>query len=62
MSKIHMVACDDGLKFMNLINNFIADKQVIDIKYQSHVYHTEYRNGVPSNVLVNDRAMIIYEE
>lgn len=41
---------------------FIADKKVIDIKYQSMNLTLKFTNGVPSESIIVDRALIIYEE
>lgn len=63
MTKICMFAGDDALTLQNHVNNFIKDKKVIDIKYQSCVYSSEFRsNGTPANIHVNDRIIVIYEE
>lgn len=41
---------------------FIADKKVVDIKYQSMTLVLRFTNGVPSETTIVDRALIIYEE
>ena len=53
---------DDPAAFQSSINAFIADKKVIDIKYQSMNLTLEFTNGVPSESTIVDRALIIYEE
>ena len=62
----HMKVCilsnDDPAAFQSSINAFIADKKVIDIKYQSMNLTLEFTNGVPSESTIVDRALIIYEE
>lgn len=43
------------------INEFIKDKPVIDIKYQSMGLATRYNaTGVPTNIVVYDRALVMY--
>lgn len=43
------------------INEFIKDKPVIDIKYQSMGLATRYNaTGIPTNVVVYDRALVMY--
>lgn len=62
----HMKVCilsnDDPAAFQSSINAFIADKKVIDIKYQSMNLTLKFTNGVPSESIIVDRALIIYEE
>ena len=56
MTKVHIIATNNAYAFVEAINNFISNKKVIDIKYQSTTC-TDI-NG-PT---INDRALIIYEE
>lgn len=45
------------------VNEFIKDKTVIDIKYQSVLVHRTYSpNGIPIRSAINDRVLIIYQE
>lgn len=45
----------------NEINEFIKDKPVIDIKYQSMGLTIQYNaTGIPINVTVCDRALVMY--
>ena len=45
------------------INEFIKDKPVIDIKYQSMGLATRYNaTGIPTNVVVYDRALVMYAD
>ena len=60
--KVCLLANDDPAAFQSSINAFIADKKVIDIKYQSMNLTLEFTNGVPSESTIVDRALIIYEE
>lgn len=60
--KVCILSNDDPAAFQSSINAFIADKKVIDIKYQSMNLTLEFTNGVPSETTIVDRALIIYEE
>jgi len=60
--KVCILSNDDPTAFQSSINAFIADKKVIDIKYQSMNLTLEFTNGVPSESTIVDRALIIYEE
>lgn len=63
MTKVKMFATNNGVKLEQAVNNFIKDKLVIDIKYQSFIAGTKYNSvGVPINQEVYDRALVIYEE
>lgn len=43
------------------INEFIKDKSVIDIKYQSMSLTTRHNaTGIPSKVVIYDRALVMY--
>lgn len=43
------------------INEFIKDKPVVDIKYQSMGLATRYNaTGIPTNIVVYDRALVMY--
>jgi hypothetical protein len=57
MTKVKILAYTDGVRLENDINLFIADKKVIDIKYEALLINDESGNGS-----VNDRVLIIYEE
>ena len=39
MTKIKMLACDNVYELEKMVNDFIKDKKVIDIKHTSVVYH-----------------------
>ncbi len=60
--KVCILSNDDPAAFQSSINAFIADKKVIDIKYQSMNLTLEFTNGIPSESTIVDRALIIYEE
>lgn len=61
--KVKIISTSDANLLENMVNAFIADKKVIDIKYQSMRITTTYgMGGVPAGGLVNDRALIMYEE
>ena len=60
--KVCIFSNDDPAVFQSSINAFIADKKVVDIKYQSMPLVLRFTNGVPSETTIVDRALIIYEE
>lgn len=61
--KVCIFSNDDPAVFQSSINAFfIADKKVVDIKYQSMTLVLRFTNGVPSETTIVDRALIIYEE
>lgn len=60
--KVCILSNDDPAAFQSSINAFIADKKVIDIKYQSMNLTLKFTNGVSSESTIVDRALIIYEE
>lgn len=44
----------------NEVNEFIKDKSIIDIKYQSMGLTTQYNaTGIPTNVVVCDRTLLV---
>lgn len=63
MTKIKLFADDNGFALIEGVNEFIKDKHVIDIKYQSNIYSSKFNgNGTPANVNCNDRILVVYEE
>lgn len=44
------------------INNFIHDKQIIDIKYQQEFVNAEFKGGVPIKGIFYDAVLVIYDE
>ena len=61
-TKVKIFRGDDIESTERTINNFIKDKFVIDIKFNSELFTTEYTNGVPSHSTCFDSVLIIYEE
>lgn len=55
--KVCILSNDDPAAFQSSINTFI-----VDIKYQSMTLVLRFTNGVPSETIIVDRALIIYEE
>ena len=62
MMKVCILSNNDPAAFQSSINAFIADKRVVDIKYQSMFLPLEFTDGVPSESTIVDRTLIIYEE
>lgn len=62
MIKTAVVSNNDPREFVNMLNDVIKDKKVIDIKYQSYHFISSYNlNGTPDEVDFVDRALVIYE-
>lgn len=61
-TKVKLLMHSDNAALETIINDFIKDKKVIDIKYQSFYVATQFSNGVPRAGTIYDRALIIYEE
>lgn len=63
MTKVQIFSVSDAVRLADFINEFIKDKKVVDIKYQAVTLYDKFTKiGTPQNVIVNDRAMVIYEE
>ncbi len=59
--KVAIFSGDYAFNVQEMVNDFIKDKQVVDIKYQSVVHHS-YRGDHIDGIHINDRAMVIYED
>lgn len=61
--KIEILGSNGDLKaFVDAVNEFIAGKNVIDIKYTSSFIVNKYGNyNVPESGFFADRALIMYE-
>lgn len=44
------------------INNFIHDKQIIDIKYQPEFVNIEFKDGVPIRGVFYEAVLVMYNE
>ena len=62
MIKTHFISSDNATSFQKSINAFIADKDIIDIKYQSVAYPTQMSGATITRLAINDRVLIIYKE
>ena len=62
MTQVCIFTNDNAGALQAAINAFIANKRVVDIKFNSVVYETRYVSGVPTQINCNDRVMVIYEE
>lgn len=56
MTKVKVISGRDLEHFEFVVNEFIKDKKVVDIKYQPVIEKT------PVKGLVYNRALVIYEE
>ena len=63
MTKVHLICSNDPAKFEYSINEFIKDKEVLDIKFQSAALHDQFTySGIPTAMVAIDKALIIYKE
>lgn len=63
MRKIKIFRWSDAKKVEDEVNEFVKDKQVISIQYQTHAIYDKFNaNGVPLNVTNYDSVMVEYEE
>ena len=61
--KIVIFSSSNAREFQSSVNEFIKDKYVIDIKFQSILTPTKVNgNGVVTDYTYTDRAMVIYED
>ena len=60
--KIKIISCNDTVELETLVNEFIENKIVHDIKYQPIVYYPQWDRFVPRSVDANDRVLIIYDD
>ena len=61
MFRTALISCDKGTTFNRWVNEFIKDKKIVDIKYMSLPCYEGYIDGVPTQLSIVDRALIIYE-
>lgn len=60
-TKVKIFASTNGVDLEKAINEFIKDKILIDIKYQSFGIHTQFnRDNRPTKMDIFDRALVIY--
>lgn len=63
MRKIRFFRWSDAKKVEDEVNEFVKDKNVISIQYQTHaVYNRFNASGIPINVVTYDSVMVEYEE
>ena len=63
MVKVKLISSNDHTNFEKWLNEFIKDKEVIDIKYSPFTISPEWHNnGTPARIDIIDRAMVIYKE
>ena len=58
MTKVAIFGGNNPVKFKNEINDFIKDKKIIDIKYNTVFYSGLLAGESP----IVERALVIYEE
>lgn len=63
MTRIALFCHNDINALVNAVNDFIKNKKVIDIQYQSmHAYTKFNGDAVPLASSIYDRVLIVYEE
>lgn len=60
--KVELLADCDAKVLQTRINDFIKEKKVIDIKFNSVFIPMSTENGTLTNATLNDRVLIMYEE
>ena len=61
--KIKIVCYNNTEELETQINEFIADKIVHDIKFQSVGFYDRWNgNGIPTSGITNDRVIIMYDD
>ena len=60
--KIKIISCNDTVVLETLVNEFIENKIVHDIKYQPIVYYPQWDRFGPRSVDANDRVLIMYDD
>lgn len=62
MTQIALFANSNISTLVNTVNEFIKDKKVIDIQYQSMPITTKFNaNAVPLGSTIYDRVLVVYE-
>lgn len=62
MLKTKLISHIDPESFERSVNDFIKDKYVVDMYYQSFVIHTEWKGSVPVKGEIVNRVLIAYED
>lgn len=63
MRKIRFFRWADAKKVEDEVNEFVKDKQIISIQYQTHaVYNRFNASGTPISAVTYDSVMVEYEE
>lgn len=61
--KIKIVCCNNVEELEKQVNDFIADKIIHDIKYQSVGFYNQWNGlGIPTSGVANDRVIIMYDD
>ena len=60
--KIKIFRDNNSDALIDKINNFIHDKQIIDIKYQPEFVSVEFKDGVPIRGVFYESALVMYNE
>lgn len=62
MLKTKLFSDTDPQSFETKLNEFIKDKEVVDIHYRTFPIQTAWQNGAPVKGEVVDRVLVVYKE
>lgn len=62
MLKTKLISNIDHERFEKDLNEFIKDKEIVDIHYHAFPIQTAWQNGVPAKGEIVDRALVVYKE
>ena len=60
--KIKIFRNNNAETISDMVNEFISDKQVIDIKYRSEFVSVEFKDRVPVRGAFYESILVMYEE
>lgn len=60
--KIKIFRDNNAETLSDKVNDFIYDKQIIDIKYQPEFVSVEFKDGVPVRGAFYESILVMYEE
>ena len=62
MLKTKLFSGIDLENFETRLNEFIKDKEIVDIHYRTFPVQTEWKYGVPVKAEIVDRVLVVYRE
>lgn len=60
--KVKIIRFDNAETFQNEINNFVKEKKIVDIKYNTTICPLKYNGYAIVESTFFDSALILYEE